>query len=172
MWSIRLYVTALLRNALRSGLASGECSCWCEVWAPDGAGQLIDSAHLDPETGVIEWESDMNTAAGELRAERETRMRNEQWWSLLDNEVQALLGSEAFPRLSAIDRTVVLDDLDGVFDHALTTHLDGLAARITLSGAGSHPRGDERHRRDRDSRPHISAGTTGMGYPPPARCRR
>jgi hypothetical protein len=30
MWSIRLYVTALLRNALRSGLASAECRCWCE----------------------------------------------------------------------------------------------------------------------------------------------
>jgi hypothetical protein len=27
MWSIRLYVTALLRNALRSGLASAECRC-------------------------------------------------------------------------------------------------------------------------------------------------
>ncbi|MGH8965918.1 MAG: hypothetical protein ACRDXB_11400, partial [Actinomycetes bacterium] len=34
MWSIRLYVTALLRNALRSGLASAECLCWCEVWTP------------------------------------------------------------------------------------------------------------------------------------------
>jgi hypothetical protein len=59
MWSIRLYITALLRNALRSGLASAECRCWCEVWAPDETGELIDSARVDPETGVIEWESDM-----------------------------------------------------------------------------------------------------------------
>jgi hypothetical protein len=61
MWSIRLYITALLRNALRSGLASAESSCWCEVWTPDESGELIDSAHVDPETGVIEWESDMDT---------------------------------------------------------------------------------------------------------------
>lgn len=61
MWSIRLYITALLRNALRSGLASADCSCWCEVWAPDETGELIDSAHVDPDTGVIEWESDMDT---------------------------------------------------------------------------------------------------------------
>jgi hypothetical protein len=61
MWSIRLYVTALLRNALRSGLASAECRCWCEVWAPDEAGELVGSAHVDPETGVIEWASDMDT---------------------------------------------------------------------------------------------------------------
>jgi hypothetical protein len=61
MWSIRLYVTALLRNALRSGLASAECRCWCEVWAPDEAGELVDSAHVDPETGVVEWASDMDT---------------------------------------------------------------------------------------------------------------
>jgi hypothetical protein len=60
MWSIRLYITALLRNALRSGLASAECSCWCEVWSPDETGELIDSAHVAPETGVIEWESDMD----------------------------------------------------------------------------------------------------------------
>jgi hypothetical protein len=61
MWSIRLYITALLRNALRSGLASAECSCWCEIWAPDETGELIDSAHVDQETGVIEWHSDMDT---------------------------------------------------------------------------------------------------------------
>lgn len=61
MWSIRRYVTALLRNALRNGLDSAECCCWCEVWAPGEAGELVDSAHLDPETGVIEWESDMST---------------------------------------------------------------------------------------------------------------
>jgi hypothetical protein len=61
MWSIRLYVTALLRNALRSGLASAECRCWCEIWTPDEGGKLVDSAHVDPETGVIEWASDMDS---------------------------------------------------------------------------------------------------------------
>jgi hypothetical protein len=60
MWSVRLYVTALLRNAVRSGLAPAECRCWCEVWTPDETGELIDSAHVDPETGVIEWQSDMD----------------------------------------------------------------------------------------------------------------
>jgi hypothetical protein len=61
MWSIRLYVTALLRYAMRGGLASAGCRCWCEVWTPDESGELVDSAHVDPETGVIEWESDMDT---------------------------------------------------------------------------------------------------------------
>jgi hypothetical protein len=61
MWSIRLYVTALLRNAMRSGLTSAECRCWCEIWTPNEGGELVDSAHVDPETGVIEWESDMAT---------------------------------------------------------------------------------------------------------------
>jgi hypothetical protein len=60
MWSVRLYVTALLRNAARSGLASVESRCWCEIWAPDETGELIDSAYLDPETGVIEWQADMD----------------------------------------------------------------------------------------------------------------
>jgi hypothetical protein len=61
MWSVRLYVTALLRNAARSGLAFAKCRCWCEIWAPDETGELVDSANLDPETGVIEWESDMGS---------------------------------------------------------------------------------------------------------------
>jgi hypothetical protein len=61
MWSIRLYVTALLRNALRTGLASAGCRCWCEVWTPNETGELVDSAHVDPDTGVIEWASDMDT---------------------------------------------------------------------------------------------------------------
>jgi hypothetical protein len=61
MWSVRLYVTALLRNAARSGLASAESRCWCEVWAPDETGELVDAAYLDPESGVIEWQSDMDS---------------------------------------------------------------------------------------------------------------
>jgi hypothetical protein len=61
MWSVRLYVTALLRNAVQSGIASAESRYWCEVWTPDETGKRVDSAHLDSDTGVIEWESDMET---------------------------------------------------------------------------------------------------------------
>jgi hypothetical protein len=46
---------------MRSGLTSAECRCWCEIWTPNEDGELVDSAHVDPETGVIEWESDMAT---------------------------------------------------------------------------------------------------------------
>lgn len=65
--------------------------------------------------------------AGELRAERETRMRTAQWWSVVDAEVSALLGSGRLPRLAAVDQAAIVDDVDGVFDHALTTYLDGLS---------------------------------------------
>lgn len=70
------------------------------------------------------------TTAGELQAERETRMRNKQWWSSIDDEVEALLGSGRFPRLAAVGSTVVVQDLDDVLDHALARYLDGLAARV------------------------------------------
>src|SRR5262249_19509475 len=35
MWSLRLFVTGLLRNMGRSGLFALGCRCWCEVWTPD-----------------------------------------------------------------------------------------------------------------------------------------
>ncbi|OZM81631.1 hypothetical protein CFP66_14210 [Pseudonocardia sp. MH-G8] len=66
-------------------------------------------------------------AAGELRAERETRMRTAQWWSVVDAEVSSLLGSGRLPRLAEVEQAAVVDDVDGVFDHALTTYLDGLS---------------------------------------------
>lgn len=65
-WSVRLYVTALLRNLARSTLSSEDCRCWCEVWTPDETGDLVDSARLDPETGVIDWDSDLRDEAGRL----------------------------------------------------------------------------------------------------------
>ncbi|TQM06256.1 GntR family transcriptional regulator [Pseudonocardia kunmingensis] len=67
-------------------------------------------------------------AAGELRAERETRMRNAQWWSVVDAEATALVESGRLPRLAAVGQAAVVD-VDGVFDHALTAYLDGIAQR-------------------------------------------
>lgn len=61
MWSVRLFVTGLLRNMGRSGLPSLGCRCWCEVWTPDESGKskLVDSAFLDPDTAAVDWESDL-----------------------------------------------------------------------------------------------------------------
>ena len=66
MWSVRLYITALLRNLARSSLASHDCPCRCEVWKPDETGQLVDSARQNPDTGVIEWESDLHDGDDQL----------------------------------------------------------------------------------------------------------
>lgn len=72
-------------------------------------------------------------ALREVRAERETRLRNEQWWVTIESEASELLHSGRFPRLAALDTsataTVGLDELDGVFEHALGRYLDGLADR-------------------------------------------
>ncbi|MBB6375218.1 hypothetical protein BKA01_002440 [Pseudonocardia eucalypti] len=59
IWAVRLFVTGLLRGLARSGLSALGCRCWCEVWNPDETGELVDSALLDPDTGAIEWESDL-----------------------------------------------------------------------------------------------------------------
>ena len=59
MWSVRLFVMGLLQNAARSGLPSLGCRCWCEVWSPDESGELVDSAFLDPDSGAVEWQSDL-----------------------------------------------------------------------------------------------------------------
>ena len=72
------------------------------------------------------------TVAAELRAERETGMANDQWWVTLDAEVRALLDSGHFPRLATLRRERA-QDLDGLLNHALTRHLDGLAARLARS---------------------------------------
>lgn len=57
-WSVRLFVTTLLQNLTRRHDAH-ERRCWCEVWTPDENGEYLDSAILNPDTGAIEWESDL-----------------------------------------------------------------------------------------------------------------
>ncbi len=54
-WSVRLFVTGLLRNMTRSGLPLLEC----QVWTPDETSELVDTAVLDPETGATDWQSDL-----------------------------------------------------------------------------------------------------------------
>ncbi len=58
-WSVRLFVTALLRHLARNDHSQRRRRCWCEVWTPDETGERVDSAILNPETGIIEWESDI-----------------------------------------------------------------------------------------------------------------
>ncbi|WP_433555452.1 GntR family transcriptional regulator [Pseudonocardia xinjiangensis] len=72
------------------------------------------------------------TAAAEMRAERETGMANDQWWVTLDDEVRALMASGHYPRLASVPPEGV-QDLDALLDHAVTRHLDGLAARLARS---------------------------------------
>jgi len=55
-WSMRLFGTALLQNLARNDQRR---RCWCEVWTPDETGELIDTAILHPDTGAIEWHSDI-----------------------------------------------------------------------------------------------------------------
>jgi DNA-binding transcriptional regulator YhcF (GntR family) len=69
------------------------------------------------------------TMSAEAEAERETGMTNLQWWIAIDDEVQEQLGTGRFPHLAALAPGVV-DDLDGLFEHGLARHLDGLAARL------------------------------------------
>ncbi|GAA3068188.1 TetR/AcrR family transcriptional regulator C-terminal domain-containing protein [Pseudonocardia yunnanensis] len=69
------------------------------------------------------------TMSAEAEAERESGMTNLQWWLAIDHEVQEQLGSGRFPHLATMAPGVV-DDLDGLFEHGLARHLDGLAARL------------------------------------------
>lgn len=57
-WSVRLFVTALLQTLTRRH-DTHKLRCWCEVWTPDENGEHVDSAILNPDTGAIEWESDL-----------------------------------------------------------------------------------------------------------------
>ncbi|WP_329080567.1 GntR family transcriptional regulator [Streptosporangium sp. NBC_01469] len=74
------------------------------------------------------------SVAAEVQAERETGVANDQWWITLDDEVRALMGSGRFPRLAAVYGEE-MRDLDGLLNHALARHLDGLAARLARSAA-------------------------------------
>lgn len=74
-------------------------------------------------------------ALGEIRAERETRMRTGQWWRATETETEAVLRSGRYPRLTEVDdstteRLVGIDGLDDLLEHALSHYLDGLAARV------------------------------------------
>jgi DNA-binding transcriptional regulator YhcF (GntR family) len=71
------------------------------------------------------------SVTAEQTAERETGLANDQWWNALDEEVHAVLGSGRFPRLAAL-RIESVQDFDGLLDHAVARHLDGLASRLTL----------------------------------------
>lgn len=70
-------------------------------------------------------------ALREIRAEHETRLRTTQWWATIEAEASGLLHSGTFPQLASLDASVSLtlglDELDGVFEHALGCYLDGLA---------------------------------------------
>jgi DNA-binding transcriptional regulator YhcF (GntR family) len=65
----------------------------------------------------------------EAQAERETGLTNDQWWQAIDDEVEQLLGSGRFPYLRGM-ASGVIHDQDGLFEHGLARHLDGLAARL------------------------------------------
>lgn len=84
-------------------------------------------------------------ALREIRAERETHLRNEQWWETIEAEAAELLHSGSFPRLAELDAsssvTLGLDDLDGRFEHALGRYLDGLAAAAERSRRAPSPVG-------------------------------
>jgi hypothetical protein len=69
------------------------------------------------------------SGAAEVAAERATGMTNVRWWQAVAAEARDLLGSGRFPHLAAVHEGIV-DDLDGLFEHGLARHLDGLAARL------------------------------------------
>ncbi|MEV0700930.1 GntR family transcriptional regulator [Saccharopolyspora sp. NPDC050389] len=65
----------------------------------------------------------------EAEAEEATGVVAEQWWRSLDGQVQALYATGRFPMLAGL-RTEAVDDIDGLFEHALARNLDGLQARL------------------------------------------
>jgi DNA-binding transcriptional regulator YhcF (GntR family) len=76
------------------------------------------------------------SSAAETQAERETGVANEQWWSAIDDEVRALMASGRFPRLAAVPLGPA-HDFDGLLEHAMARHLDGLAARLARGAGGA-----------------------------------
>lgn len=73
------------------------------------------------------------SAAAENRTARETGQANEQWWIALDHEFDRLISSGRYPHLAVVPESAVTD-LDALLDHALTRHLDGLAAHLARRG--------------------------------------
>ncbi|AXB45421.1 TetR/AcrR family transcriptional regulator C-terminal domain-containing protein [Amycolatopsis albispora] len=66
--------------------------------------------------------------AAEIEAEQSTGETFDLWWLAREARTTDLLHRGNYPRLAAIPHEVVAD-LDGLFEYALTRHLDGLAAR-------------------------------------------
>ncbi|MFB9902983.1 TetR/AcrR family transcriptional regulator C-terminal domain-containing protein [Allokutzneria oryzae] len=67
--------------------------------------------------------------AAELTAVRESGLTSAQWWLAQQAEVHALFASGRFPCLAAM-RGVPGDNLDVLFEHALTRHLSGIESRL------------------------------------------
>lgn len=78
------------------------------------------------------------SATSEVEAERDTGLTSGQWWVSLHDEVDALLTSGRFPQLAAMPGEVT-EDLDALFAHGLTRHLDGLAAFVAAQDARKQP---------------------------------
>ncbi|MGC7097945.1 TetR/AcrR family transcriptional regulator C-terminal domain-containing protein [Amycolatopsis lurida] len=68
--------------------------------------------------------------AAEIEAEHNTGETFDLWWLARESRSAELLRSGAFPHLATIPHEVVAD-LDGLFEHALARHLDGLAAHVS-----------------------------------------
>ncbi|MFC7405762.1 GntR family transcriptional regulator [Georgenia alba] len=77
-------------------------------------------------------------ALREIHAQRETSLRNEQWWATIDAEASQLLQGGDFPRLSELDALGAgasgLRGLDDAFELALGHYLDGLTAAAHRTG--------------------------------------
>jgi AcrR family transcriptional regulator len=70
--------------------------------------------------------------AAEVEAEQDEGETIDQWWLARERRTAQLLDSGAFPLLATASQEV-LTDLDGLFEHTLTRHLDGLAAHVARS---------------------------------------
>ncbi|MGW0247134.1 TetR/AcrR family transcriptional regulator C-terminal domain-containing protein [Nocardia goodfellowii] len=71
-------------------------------------------------------------ALHEIRAERQSRLRNAEWWATIEADATELLHDANFPRLTELGalptETFGLTGLDQTFELALQHYLDGLAA--------------------------------------------
>ncbi|WP_280463420.1 TetR/AcrR family transcriptional regulator C-terminal domain-containing protein [Nocardia carnea] len=69
----------------------------------------------------------------EVRAEQQSRLRNEEWWATIDAEASELLHGADFRRLAELNmlptETFGLTGVDETFELALGHYLDGLEAR-------------------------------------------
>ncbi|MFD4407153.1 TetR/AcrR family transcriptional regulator C-terminal domain-containing protein [Nocardia sp. NPDC058499] len=69
----------------------------------------------------------------EVRAEQQSRLRNEEWWATIDAEASELLHGADFRRLAELNmlptETFGLRGVDETFELALGHYLDGLEAR-------------------------------------------